>query len=245
MSDSYSRDDTPPEPSRASSTFSVRSIQTKREPSPSESQRSRVSKREESPKRRPKEEVIDLQTQPSSQVPTTRRANYTHSAHAKFVQKQKWGPLSTETMLDVKNILADAYENTLSAIPGSSQDNLDRRHREHLILCARSINKAIKRLSVPGEVDPSLLDPTTHELKIQHRKEFKEKKLMMGKAILQQERYEQNLRQKMEQLELLREKVQQEKQESIVQLLTTDVNQDYFQSLLRNPNGSTNRNSFM
>lgn len=152
----------------SSPSTSVRSKRSNRESSPTESVQSTLLSRDGSvPAKRLKRETLDLQTQASLLSQSQyKRATYPEDRDARFAERQKWGPLTSDVMLDIKNILADAYEDTLNDIPGVSQENVDKKIKEQLRICARSINKALKRLLLPGEVDPNLLDPSTHELKV-------------------------------------------------------------------------------
>lgn len=128
-----------------------------RESSPSESVRTKRSKREPT-------------TQPNGQLheysSLYKKAEYSDNKDLKFISKLTWNPYPEKTVLELRNILADSYDKSLSAIAGSSEDNMNEDFKRDLKNLARNVNKAVKGLLVPGIVDENILDPRMANVKV-------------------------------------------------------------------------------
>lgn len=97
-----------------------------------------------------------------------KKAEYTNKKQLKFISRLKWHPFPEKVVEETRNILADCYDKSLSAIAGSTEDNINEDFKRDLKSLARGTNKVIKSLLVPGIVEENILDPNLANTKVKH-----------------------------------------------------------------------------
>ncbi|GAA5814328.1 hypothetical protein MFLAVUS_007822 [Mucor flavus] len=217
------------------------------EPEASEPAASRQATPSQPPTRRPRSRQSVEPEREQENIATDSlyiKAVYEDPEALKFIKRMTWTRIPDTISKAARSIMTAHYKETLEAIAGSADDDVNADLEQNLRRTARSINQNIKTLMVPDTVDTKLLDPSTFTLKnaLLDEIEPQKRKLAYDSLVLKKqiERFEQKTLEAEETMQKLRQvKELWWKLTNLLQSETpikaTDRLQDYAQSLILEP----------